>query len=399
MSANTNPATTRIDDAQVGKLLERARREVDDGLLPSAQVALAHNGEIVAEEAFGEVGGASASVDHRYCIFSATKPFVASVIWTLMADGLVDPAEKVTTYFPEFADGGDAGDSGDGEIGDRAKADITLEQVMLHTSGFPHAPMGPPTWNERSSRVERMSSWRLNWEPGTRYEYHPTSAHWVLGEIIDRVTGGDYRDEVEARITGPAGLPRIVGIAADRQGDIADLELVGEPATPDELEATFGVRELPATEVTDELVLRFNDPTVREIGVPGGGGFARARDLALFYQELLHNRHGIWDGEILADAVGNVRNSMPDPMGVPANRGLGVILAGDDGLSNMRGLGRTVSAAAFGHNGAGGQLAWADPATGLSLGYVTNGYDRHQIREPRRGTAISSIAGSCAVAA
>ncbi len=363
--------------------MERARREVDDGLLPSAQIALGYQGEIVAEETFGD-----ATMDSRYCIFSATKPFVASVIWTLMAEGAVDPANKVTDYFPGFA--------GDGS--DAQKAAITVEQVMLHTSGFPHAPMGPPAWLDRGERVARMSSWRLNWEPGTRFEYHPTSAHWVLAEIIDAVTGQDYRDVVEQRITGPAGLPRIVGIPADRHDSIADLVLAGDHATPDELEAVFGVRELPATEVNDSLINRFNDPATRELGVPGGGGYARARDLALFYQELLHNSHDIWDPAILADATGNVRNSLPDPMGVPANRGLGVILAGDDGLSNMRGLGRTVSPAAFGHNGAGGQLAWADPATGLSLGYVTNGYDRHEIREPRRGTSISSIAASCLAA-
>jgi CubicO group peptidase (beta-lactamase class C family) len=171
---------------------------------------------------------------------------------------------------------------------------------------------------------------------------------------------------------------------------------VGEPATGDELEAVFGVRELPGSEVTDEVVMRFNQPEVRQLGVPGGGGFARARDLAQFYQELLHNAHGIWEPTILADAIGTVRNSLPDPMGVPANRGLGVILAGDDGKSNLRGLGRSVSPAAFGHPGAGGQLAWADPATGISLGYVTNGYDRHQLREPRRGTSIASLAGTCA---
>ena len=377
---------TKIDDAAVNKLLERARREVDDGLLPSAQIALAHNGEIVAEEAFGD-----ATLDTRYCIFSATKPFVASVMWTLMADGDVDVSRKVTDYFPEFAS-----DDGANEAGPPGKPDITVEQVMLHTSGFPYAPMGPPTWSDRDARVAKMAGWRLNWEPGTRYEYHPTSAHWVLAEIIDRVTGGDYRDEVEKRITGPAGLPRILGLARDDQDGIADLVLVGEPATPDELEAAFGVRELPTTEVTDDVVVRFNDPDVRTVGVPGGGGFARARDLALFYQELLHNSHGIWDPEILADATGRVRNNLPDPAGVPANRALGVIVAGDDGRSNLRGMGRTVSPRAFGHNGAGGQLAWVDPATGLSLGYTTNGYDRHEVREPRRGTAISSIAAGCA---
>lgn len=374
-----------IDDAMVDKLLQRARREVDEGLLPSAQVALAHNGEVVAEEAFGD-----ATVNTRYCIFSATKPFVASVVWTLMAEGRVDVSRPVIDYFPEFAGTGDGG-----QEPDPIKVGITVEQVMLHTSGFPHAPLGPPAWSDRDSRVARMAGWRLNWEPGTRFEYHPTSAHWVLAEIIDRVTEGDYRDEVAERITGPAGLPRLLGLAADDQDDIADLVLVGEPATPDELEAAFGVRELPASEVTDDVVLRFNEPETRTVGVPGGGGFARARDIALFYQELLHNSHGIWDAGILADATGRVRNSLPDPAGVPANRALGVIVAGDDGMANIRGLGRTVSSAAFGHNGAGGQLAWADPSTGLSLGYVTNGYDRNQVREPRRGTAISSIAATC----
>ncbi len=365
-----------IDSAKVQALLDRARREVDEGFLPSAQVALAYQGEIVAEEAFGD-----ADLDTRYCIFSATKPFVASTVWTLMADGVVDPAARVTTYFPGF--------------GAEGKADITVEQVMLHTSGFPHAPLGPPRWNTRADRQPRMASWRLNWEPGTRFEYHPTAAHWVLAEIIDTVTGQDFRDVIEERVTGPAGLPRIVGLSKDSQNNIADLVLVGEPATPDELEATFGVRELPATEVNDDLVMRFNDPAVREVGVPGGGGFARARDLALFYQELLHNTAGIWDPAILADGTGTVRNFLPDPMGVPANRSLGLILAGDDDKAHIRGLGRTVSAGAFGHNGAGGQLAWADPDTGLSLGYVTNGYDRHEIRQPRRGTSISSLAGSC----
>lgn len=365
-----------IDEAKIEKLMARAQREVDDGLLPSCQLAVARNGQVVAEAAFGD-----ATTDSRYCIFSATKPFVASVLWTLMAEGVVDVTEPVVTYFPEFAAQG--------------KQTITVEQIMCHTAGVPHAPMGPPAWNTRQGRRERMASWRLNWEPGTAFEYHPTSAHWVLAEIIDSVTQSDYRDEVENRITRPMGLPRLLGLDPYNQDNIADLVLTGEPASPDELEAAFGVRELPPTEVNDELVLRFNNPTTRALGVPGGGGFARASDLALFYQELLHNTAGIWDPEILADATGTVRNSLPDPMGVPANRALGVIVAGSDQMSNIRGLGRTVSPSAFGHNGAGGQLAWADPATGLSFGYCTNGYDRHEVRQPRRGTAISSMAGAC----
>ncbi|MGH7897611.1 MAG: serine hydrolase domain-containing protein [Candidatus Binatia bacterium] len=359
------------------KLLERARREVDEGLLPSCQIALGFAGEIVAAETFGD-----ARPDDRYCIFSATKPFVATTAWTLIAEGSLRVEDPVVAYFPEF--------------GGNGKDRITVEQVMLHTSGFPHAPMGPAEWAEREARLRRMASWKLNWQPGTRYEYHPTSAHWVLAEVIERIAGRDYRQVVEQRVTAPAGLPRILGIALDRQSGIRDLRLTGEHATPDELESAFGVRALPETEVTDDAVLGFNRPIIREVGVPGGGGFARAVDLALFYQHLLHDPNGIWDAAVRADGIGRVRNTLADPMGTAANRSLGLVLAGDDGRSHIRGFGRTVSARAFGHNGAGGQLAWADPATGLSLGYVTDGYDRHEVRQPRRGTALSSLAATCA---
>ena len=81
--------------------------------------------------------------------------------------------------------------------------------------------MGPAHWSDRATRQERMASWRLNWEPGTRYEYHPTAAHWVLAELIETVTGTDYRDAVHDLVTAPLGLPRIVGLPLDDQDDIA----------------------------------------------------------------------------------------------------------------------------------------------------------------------------------
>ena len=59
-------------------------------------------------------------------------------------------------------------------------------------------------------------------------------------------------------------------------------------------------------------------------------------------------------------------------------------------------MGKTVSRGAFGHNGAGGQIAWADPATGLSFVYLTNGMDQHPIRQARRTTALASRAANCA---
>jgi CubicO group peptidase (beta-lactamase class C family) len=369
--------TGKLDTAKVDALIARARREVDEGFLPSSQVALAREGELIAFETFGD-----ATPDTRYAVFSATKAFVAGAMWALIGDGLVDVSQRVVDYVPEF--------------GTNGKDVVTVEQVMLHTSGFPHAPLGPPLWATPQGRREAFAKWRLNWDPGTSYEYHATSAHWVLSAIIENVAGADFRDVVEQRVTAPAGLPRLLGLDWSQQDDIATLVTVGEPASAQEIKDAFGVDSLPATEVTPEALLAFNNPETREVGVPGGGGFMRACDLALYYQALLHNPGEIWKPDVLADATSVVRSRVPERWtGIPANRSLGLILAGDDGYSFVRGLGRTVSPGAFGHNGAGGQLAWADPATGLSLGYCTNGLDQHVVREPRRGTAISSLAGVC----
>ena len=372
------PESLGIDTERLEELRTRVRREIDDGLLPSCQFALARDGRLAAFETVGDAGSGT-----RYVIFSATKAFVASAAWLLIGEGSLDIERRVADYIPEFATNG--------------KDVVTIEQVMLHTSGFPRAPLGPPAWADRDRRLEAFARWRLNWEPGTAHEYHATSAHWVLAELIERISGRDYRDFIHERVTGALGLPRVVGIPPGDQDDIAELELCGKPASPDELEAIFGVPELPVTEVTNEALVQFNDPGYRELGVPGGGGIMTAADLALFYQALLHNTGGLWDSDILADGTGRVRTTFPDPlMGVPSLRTLGIHVAGDDGKSSLRGLGKTVSARAFGHGGAGGQIGWADPESGLSVAYCTNGLDAHQIRQARRGVAISSLAGVCA---
>ena len=373
---------TTLDRGAVDALLARARRDIDSGLLPSCQVALALDGEVLVHEAFGE-----ADTDTRYTIFSATKPFIASMVWQLLGEGAVTPEQPVADLIPEF--------------GSHGKDEITLVHVLQHTAGFPQAPLGPPLWDTHEGRREAFASWRLNWPVGTRYEYHPTSAHWVLAEVVHAVTGQDHTDALRRRVLEPLGLTSFVlGPSPEEQGalGIADLVLTGEAASPDELEAALGVREIPVGEVTDEALVNLNTPAARAVGLPGGGGISDAADVALFYQALLHDPKGVWDPAVLEDATSVVRNTLPDPLlGNPANRTRGLIVAGDDGKSNVRGMGRTVSPMAFGHNGAAGQVAWADPATGLSFCYLTNGRDLHILREHRRTTAVASLAAVCAV--
>src|SRR4029450_9070837 len=140
VTAVVDPESLGIDAGRLDELRTRVRREIDGGLLPSCQYALAKDGQLAAFEAVGDAGP-----ETRYVIFSATKAFVASAAWLLIGDGSLDIERRVAAYIPEFATNG--------------KDVVTVEQVMLHTSGFPHAPMAPALWNDRAARVARFAEW------------------------------------------------------------------------------------------------------------------------------------------------------------------------------------------------------------------------------------------------
>jgi CubicO group peptidase (beta-lactamase class C family) len=375
-----DPAEVGVDAERLRELVDRAHREIDSGLLPSCQLAVARNGLLVSFTTIGDAAPAS-----RYVIFSCTKGITAGAIWLLMGDGALDVRTRVTELIPEF--------------GTNGKDVVTVEQLLTHTSGFPHAPLNLRTVRTRKQRLKQFANWRLNWEPGTRFEYHPTSAHWVLGEVIERVSGVDAPTFVRQRIAEPLGLQLRLGEPPERQADINPLIGVGEPPTSAELEEAVGIPGIDLSalvgEVTQDALLGFNDPVVLAQGAPGAGGIATAADLALYYQALLHDPLRLWDPDVLADGTGHVRCELPDPLrGMPAHRSLGLIVAGDPPAAQLRGYGYGLSSATFGHDGAGGQIAWADPETGLSFAYMTNGLDAHVLREARRKIGLSSRAAA-----
>ncbi len=385
-----SPEAVGLDPARVDDLLTRAEREVREGLLPSSQIAIARNGKIAATRTVGEVTHqgepAPAGDETLYCIFSCTKAISSAAAWLLIQENRLGIDERVADIIPEF--------------GTNGKEVVRVEQLFTHTAGFPHAPYHPLQWTDRTRRTERFARWKLNWEPGSKFEYHPSSSMWVIREICERRSGEDFREFVSKRIADPLGLPDLMlGVPPAQHGRLADCVHVGEAMTPDELEAQFGLRALPETEVTEDAILGFNREDIREAGNPGGGAFTSAADLALFYQALLTGRGRggveIWKPETLRMAR-EIRSGdlVALPAGKRANRALGLIIAGDDD-KHFRGFGRTGSDQMFGHGGAGGQIGWADPVSGISLGYCTNGHDRHLLRQGRRGVGLSSRAGGC----
>ncbi len=370
-----------LNPVKVEELLARVQREVDQGLLPAVQVALARHGKVGVFECFG-----TAQPESLIPIFSATKAITSAAAWLLFEEGKLDENERVADIVPEFAT--------------HEKDVITVQQLFTHTAGFPHAPFAPLEWLDQEARQRRYAQWRLTWEPGSRFEYHPSSSMWMIAEIIERRSGMAYTDFVRTRVLEPLRLENLfVGLPVAENARALPCEHCGDALTPEDYEK-MGMPVPPETEVTEEAILSFNKPEVRAVGVPGGGALANAADVALFYQALLQGGLDgvtVWQPETLADARRIRSGDLKDLMfKKPANRALGIIISGDDSRS-FRGFGKTNSPEAFGHNGAGGQLAWVDPATGVSLAYLTPGHDRNSIRQGRRGVAIGSIAADCAL--
>lgn len=380
----TRPEDLGIDSEKLEAVFARAKRDVDDGTLKSAQVAVARHGKLAGVRTYGTVqhNGVETEVpatnETLYTIFSCTKAIVGAAAWTLFEDGLLREDETVASIIPEF--------------GTNGKEVITIQQLMTHTGGFPLAPFAAQDWDNRERRLSRFAQWRLNWEPGTKFEYHATSAHWVIAEIIARRAGMDFRAFVREKMLDPMGLTDFyVGLPEAENGRVADVRHLVPPTPP------------PGgwDEVTPDAIKNFNRAEVRAVGVPGGGGVAGAAQLAMFYQPLVN-------GGVTADGTRVLKAETIEwatrvrtkdyhrvpILDYPCNRALTVVVAGDDGNASLRGFGRTCSPRAFGHGGAGGQIGWGDPETGISVGYCTDGF-LDEVAQGRRITAISSLARQC----
>jgi CubicO group peptidase (beta-lactamase class C family) len=387
------PAEVGLNADKVQALMDRAERDVREGILPACQLAVARNGKIAAMKTFGRAiqGGEErpATDETIFVAMSATKAITSSALWLLIQEGKISPADKIVAYVPEY--------------GTNGKESTTIEHLLIHTAGIPAAPGSFKDWGDRKRRLERFAQWRPVNPPGEKFVYHIHANYWPIAEAIERITGKRLGEFVRERIAEPLGLPGLrIGLPRPLQNRMADVKWVGEPAA-DEDYRSLGVTPPRANmgSITEDAVLEMNDPAMRETDFPAGGLMTTAADIALFYQALLndgcaHDGTRIWQSEMLREARRIRSGDLIDPArGITANRALGIVIAGGDGKANLRGFGRTNSPGAFGHPGFGGQIGWADPATGISFSYLTNGYDRNDLREGRRSVAVCSLAGAC----
>ncbi len=327
------------------------------GMSPGIALALRRNGQLFFDRALGHAhleDDNPLGVDTPICLFSASKPVTAMLIHHLAERGELDLDRPVCHYLPEY--------------GCEGKERTTLMHLLTHRGGIPR--IREPVSAEDLFRPERLRDLMLRAKPelpGRRQAYHALTAGFVLGAVIERVTGECVNTLLDRVIREPMGmrwfrygLPE--GEAAENYSTGPALSLVDAFLT----HAVGGS--------LDEAVDASNDPRFREVVIPAGNLYATAEEVTRFYQMLLDG--GVWNGRRIFAEETVRRATAPTRQGTRLDRTLlfpmrysaGFILG--NRLLSLYGPG---TRRAFGHLGFISIYCWADPDRNLSGALLTTG--------------------------
>jgi CubicO group peptidase (beta-lactamase class C family) len=307
--------------------------------------------------------------DTSAVIFSCTKGILAICVYVLVQAGRLDLDAPVADYWPEFAQEG--------------KQLVTGRMLLAHRAGLVALDRDLTTddvlaWEPVIRAIEAQ---RPLWTPGTAHAYHALTYGWLVGELIRRVTGQRPGRFFREEIGGPLGLRTWIGLPGAEQASVAWTEPPLPDADPELVAAYAATASNPMTQRSltlngaiefpffgAERVI-FNDPAIRAAEIPAANGVSTARSLARLYAGCVSDIGG---PRILTNA------SVDDAL-VP--RSWGPSLYGEPDVGQRWGTGFMLASPphrpmlggqSFGHDGAGGQLAFADREREVGFAYLTN---------------------------
>ncbi|ODT81266.1 MAG: carboxylesterase [Pelagibacterium sp. SCN 64-44] len=298
-------------------------------------------------------------------IFSCTKGLVSILVARLVQEGKLDYDAPVSRYWSEFAAAGKAG--------------VTVGQAMAHRAGLsaPRRDLSEDDIVDWGRMTAALAEQAPLWPPDSGYAYHALTHGWLAGEIVRRVTGKSVGRYFSDLVAAPLGVDAWIGLPEAQAERAAHLQVspalsalwAGEAAKPAPnwpyKAMTLGAA-LPADLVSEAG--GFNKQRIRAAEIPGAGGVASAEALARIWSATVMPMDGtrLIDAPVIAQAT-QVRSEGPP------------IFGGDPPFSRW-GYGFQLDSAArryiddhcFGHDGAGGQVGFADPRRRIGFGFVTN---------------------------
>lgn len=325
----------------------------------SAQLAVHVDGERVVDL----VAGTALTTDSLVPVYSSSKGAIGVVVALLVERGQLDLDATVATYWPEFARKG--------------KAAVTVRQLLSHQAGLLGVD-GGFTWEElceHTTLAERLADQRPLWQPGQAFQYHGLTIGTLADELVRRIDGRSLASVLHDDVTTPRAIDLWMGTPESQDHrivealapDAEDLRasLVARVEDGGGQRDHFSPLSGPKGPVGD-LLRQVNDRALQRVGPPAVGVLTNGRGLAALYACLHHETNGqprLLDDDTIAQMAQVQVTGMEIGSGAHARFGV-VFQAPHPKRWPFGGVG------AFGHDGAGGSLAFCDPAYGIAFGYV-----------------------------
>ena len=193
-------ATNALAQQNVQKIDALLKQYYDYGQF-NGSVLVAEKGKVIYKKGFGMANMEWAipnQPDTKFRIGSVTKQFTATLILQLVEEGKIKLDGKLSDYLPDYRK----------ETGDK----VTIHQLLNHTSGIPSYTSRPDFFAEVSRNpygvtdfVKKHASGDLEFKPGSKFSYN-NSGYFLLGAIIEKVTGKSYETVLKERILDPLGM-------------------------------------------------------------------------------------------------------------------------------------------------------------------------------------------------
>ena len=327
---------------------------------PAISLCLRRRGEVVMDRSIGYRTTGSTELmtpDTPVCLFSASKAVTAMLVHHLAEQGLVDLHDPIARYIPEY--------------GVNGKARTSILHLLNHRAGLPRIreEVDPEVLFDTDQVKQLLYEAEPETPSGLTQAYHAITAGYILGELVERVTGEALNSVLDRVIREPMGMQYFrYGIGQDVA--VAENAVTGLRLVPPI--STFIKHAVGGT--LEQVVEVSNDPRFRDVVIPAGNLYATAEEGSRFFQMLLNG--GRWgDKQIFhPDTVRNaIRGSSRRPIFdrsllIPLRFSAG-LMRGNPGMS-VFGPG---ASRAYGHLGFITILCWADPQRDLSGAILTTG--------------------------
>lgn len=346
-----------------------------------AAFAATRDGELVVDLWGGVADGATGrpwQEDTLQVIFSQTKALVAICLLMLVEREQLELEQPVSRHWPEFAAAG--------------KLAVTVQELVTHTARLPAiaTPIAVDDVADDRRMAQLLAAQPQFADPRAGRVYHALTYGWLCGELIRRVDGRSVGRFFADEVAAPLGLEVFIGLPPEHERRVSRLEVAATwGASP-----VFDARRLAEDELLGLVwsnppvwrgdALPWNTPAYHAAEIPGAGGIATARSLAVLYGSL----ERLLAPETLRRGRTELERRHEPLLDEPQSFGVGFELQGAAGPFGP-------VPEAFGHTGAGGSVHGAWPGHRVGFSYAMNRMRDDQPDGDQRPRALLSALAEC----